>query len=167
MRGALIKLALGLMILGGSSARASWIHHFEVPKPPPPTLMSFASFLAGGPSLWSHTTPRIPRGMALSRNADGSLTSGLFLDFLLYRRALDSRRFDCHHPHIGPILASYLPPLPALTPPTPTPIPHPQVVGPPPLTRPATQQVPEPSSLLIAGVLLAGVGFVRRPRGSA
>jgi hypothetical protein len=159
MRGALFTLA-GLLWLGGSTAEAGRIHHFAVPKPPPPTHRSFASFLAAGPSFWAHATPRIPRGLAIPRNADGTFAPGLFLDYLLYRRALNPVRFDRHHPIIGPELASVLPPLPPVS----VPVAAPQTVGPPPLTPAAQQQVLEPSGLLIGGVILAGVAFVKRRR---
>lgn len=160
MRRALTKLAVTVVVLSGTTAQAGRIHHFAVPRPPPPTHLSFARFLAGGPSLWSHTTPRIPRGLALPRMADGLPAPGLFLDFLLYRRALNPRRFDHHHPIVGPLLASDLPALPPLS----VPVAFPQTVGPAPLIRPSTQRVPEPSGLLIGGVILAGVAFVRRWR---
>jgi len=146
--------------LGGPSVRAGRIPHVSVLKPPPATRLSFARFLEAGPGLWSHATPRVPRGLALRTTADGTLGSGPLLDYLLYRRSLGPSRFDAHHPHIGPVLAAYLPPLPVVS----VPMPAPQTVAPTHLTPPAIQQVPEPSSLVIGGVLLAGAIFVKRQR---
>ena len=166
LRCSMIALAM-VAGVGGSTAQASRIHHYAVQKSPAPSRLSFAQFLQAGPALWSHATPRVPSGLRLPRLADGSLAPTMLLEYLLYRRALDPSRFDAHHPCIAPILANYLPTLPALS--VPTIVPAAQIVGPAPLTRPATQQVPEPSTLMIGGVLLAGVALVkwRRTEGPA
>ena len=123
--------------------------------------ISFASFLAH-PSLWTHMTPRVPKGLSLAHNLDGTLAPSAFRDYLLYRRALDATRFDRYHPVIGPQLNPELPQLPMVTVP-PITAPAPQFV-PAPLTAPARQTVPEPSSLLIGVVMIAGVAYVKRRR---
>jgi hypothetical protein len=149
-----------IVALSGSSS-ASRTHHRDSDDTPHHRVArtSFANVLAH-PTLWSHLSPRVPRGLALSHNSDGTLAPSAFLDYLLYRRALNPARFDHYHPTIGPQLSTQLPALPTVTVPPITP-PAPQIV-PPPLTPPARQTVPEPSTLLLGTAMIAGVGYMRR-----
>ena len=124
--------------------------------------LPFEAFLEAGPTLWSHATPRLPHHpIPLRRDADGTPMAGLFLDYLLYRRALNPTRFDAHHRHISTALASVpFPTTPMIL--APSILSVPQIATPPAPMPPTTQTVPEPSSAMIALAMLAAAAAGRR-----
>ncbi len=121
----------------------------------------------------------------LSVNPDGTLPAIPFVQYLEWRHGLNARRFDRYHPTLGPILerdklvrSSVAPPSPSPSPPTAivpaslipptTPIPPitpitPSVTPTTPILSPELPPtVPEPTSGLIAGVLIGAAALARR-----
>ncbi len=99
--------------------------------------------------------------LAVSAAATGVLPQTPIVQYLMWRRSLNPARFDFYHPRLGPILQQNLitsvPPTVGgekITPPTP-PVTPPD--NPPP-------QVPEPSSLAIAVMLVSAAAWARRHR---
>ena len=149
-----------------TTAEAARLHSRRVDlddvRPPRPTKRSFNAFLHAGPALWSQATPRLPKGLKLALNPDGTPRPSLFLDLLRYRRSLAPARFDAHHPRIAPLLtlASVLPQFTAND----LPQAAPPAVSPTFLRRPETLSVPEPSSIVVVGLVFTVVALGRRRR---
>jgi hypothetical protein len=136
--------------------------------------------LAHGRTVWPLNL-RIPAGIHLTA-VNGLLPDVPLVAYLHWRRSLDPTRFDFFHPRIGPLLERDLllressistastplaqlvpPPVPSL-PPAP-PQPHPFVPGPPLPPTPPCPHTPEPSSALIATLLLGSGAWLRRNAG--
>lgn len=160
-RRALAAVALGLLLT--TPAQASAIHsnaHWKL-RTEASLGPQWQRFLAGGTTLWATTrAPAFPSGLVLA-TSNGLPVETPFVDYLLWRRALDPTRFDHYHPNVGPELAQLTTPTlttatnqsaGSLTTPTTT-NPQPQTV------------VPEPDAILVGLVLMtAALGWHWRGR---
>jgi hypothetical protein len=105
------------------------------------------------------TVPQALRNLRADSN--GLLPQTAFVRYLQWRRSLNPRRFDLYHPRMGPLIGRDQIIRNTITPQVITPPktnPQPQPLEPP--------KVPEPSSLAIAGCLVAAAWAGRRRRGS-
>jgi hypothetical protein len=141
-------------------------------------------YLSAGPETWAKThappfTPAIRTTIwdVLKTETQAQSLANPMIDYLLWRRSLNPRRFAANHPSLSPALAQLLstPSLPAgVPPPTFTPVPQsavsPQTVTPPPLVNPSPQTIspsaiPEPRSWILA-VGMTGLALWWRRRSS-
>ena len=163
-RVALAGLTVCALFLAADTAGASAIHrhHLIVVTGEASLGPAWARFLAGGTALWaSHRAPRFPSGLVLP-TSDGRLVDTPFVDYLLWRRALDPSRFDFYHPNVGPELAELLTP-PRITPHVSTAVSKKPHKVHPALVHPAPQSLPEPGTFVIA-LVLACAGLSCRGR---
>lgn len=122
----------------------------------------WTSYLSGGSALWSQAkAPQISaavhRAMVTAlQSADPRSTP--WVQYLLWRQGRNLARFNFYHPVLGPVLEQLPPPT---TPPTNPPAGG-EIIPPPSGGEPV---VPEPSSWLIAAILL-GAGLWWRSRTS-
>ena len=151
---ALAVASLGLLLM--TPAQASAIHSNAHWKLRTETSLGpqWQRFLAGGPSLWATTrAPAFPSGLVLA-TSNGLPVETPFVDYLLWRRALDPTRFDHYHPNVGPELAQ----LTSSTAATSSNLSAESLTAPP-TTNPQPQTVvPEPDAILV-GLLLATAGL--------
>ena len=101
---------------GGASAIRTLRSHAPSFRTEASLGSSWNHFLIGGPTLWEAVRPpRFPSHLVLSMR-NGNLVETPFLDYLVWRRNLNSARFDLVHPVIGPALGQLAPPAPPVIP---------------------------------------------------
>ncbi len=120
--------------------------------------------------------PNAVKLLSVMVEGEGGLPNNAFVQYLEWRHGLNVERFDANHPGLGPLLESSQLVTAAAVPPktsdaTPPILgqginPPPVVTSPPsksttPIIEGQAPQVPEPASLLIAGVMV-GSAFVAR-----
>jgi hypothetical protein len=187
------SLGLIVAVLAGSapgSANAAAVKKHLITPANERVFVAWTNFLSAGPQLWStkHApafTPAIQSTIwqILKTDTQGQSLANPMIDYLLWRRSLNPKRFTANHTRLSPALAQLLsaPSTPAgVPPPTFTPAPQattptattpiataPQTVSDPPLVPPVAQvapvAVPEPGSYLIA-VVMIGCGLWCRRR---
>jgi hypothetical protein len=191
-------LLLGLLVamLSGWAPRpanAAAVKKYVVTPANERVFVAWTNFLSAGPQLWStqHApsfTPAIKTTIWQILKTDTqeqSLTNPM-IDYLLWRRSLNPKRFTANHTRLSPALEQLLntpSTPPGVPPPTFTPVPQattsptqtptataPQTVSPPPLIPPAQQvapvAVPEPGSYVVAAVMIGwGLWWRRRLNG--
>ena len=190
------RLLLGLLVAalltsGSGPAHAAAVKKFVVTPANERVFVAWTHFLSAGPQLWSRKhapsfTPAIKTTIwqILKTDTQAQSLSNPMIDYLLWRRSLNPKRFTANHTRLSPALAQLLnapSTPPGVPPPTFTPVPQsttpttttpiataPQTVsGPPPLVPPATQvapvAVPEPASYIIAAAMI-GCGLWCRRR---
>jgi hypothetical protein len=185
---------------GHGRANAAAVKKYVITPANERVFVAWTNFLSAGPELWSarHAptfTPAIKSTIwqILKTDTQDQSLANPMIDYLLWRRSLDPKRFTANHTRLSPALAKLLQaPLtpPGVPPPTFTPSPQattpssnptptatapqnvtaPQTVSGPPLIPPATQiapvAVPEPGSYIVAVVMIGcGLWCRRRLRG--
>jgi len=197
-------LGLLVAVLAGSApgpANAAAVKKYVVTPANERVFVAWTNFLSAGPQLWSKKhaptfTPAITSTIwqILKTDTQGQSLANPMIDYLLWRRGLDPKRFTANHTRLSPALAQLLraPSTPAgVPPPTYTPVPQatptttptptltptpgvtaPQTVSGPPLIPPSSQvapvAVPEPGSYLVAAFMIGcGLWCRRRSRGPA
>ncbi len=129
---------------------------YETPALP----ASWNAFLSLGAEGWAMSRPpafSIPVRLAVWQILDGDpavAATNPMIDYLIWRRDLNTARFDRYHPFLGPRLPQLL--VPPLKPPTevpPGPEEVPPLTPPPPLNIP--DPVPEPNGLVVATLIAA------------
>jgi hypothetical protein len=157
-------------------------------------FVAWTKYLSAGPQVWSNKhapsfTPAITSTIwqILKTDTQAQSLANPMIDYLLWRRGLDPKRFTANHTRLSPALAQLLraPSTPAgVPPPTYTPVPQatttptttptstpiataPQTVSDPPLIPPSPQvapvAVPEPGAYIVAAFMI-GCGFWCRHR---
>jgi hypothetical protein len=189
------SLGLIVAVLAGSapgSADAAAVKKYVITPANERVFVAWTKYLSAGPQLWStkHApsfTPAITSTIwqILKTDTQGQSLANPMIDYLLWRRGLDPKRFTANHTRLSPALAQLLsaPSTPAgVPPPTYTPVPQatttptatptpiataPQTVSDPPLIPPSPQvvpvAVPEPGSYIVAAFMI-GCGFWCRRR---
>jgi hypothetical protein len=195
-------LLLGLLVavLSGSkpgSANAAAVKKYVITPANERVFVAWTNFLTAGPQLWSEKhapsfTPAIKSTIwqILKTDTQDQSLANPMIDYLLWRRGLDPKRFTANHTRLSPALAqllrdpatpasvpppTYTPDPQATTPPTSTPTPiatAPQTVSGPPLIPPSPQvapvAVPEPSTYIVAAFMIGcGLWCRRRLLGQA
>ena len=126
------------------------------------------AFLGLGPDGWaarqapSFTVPTRLAVWRMLEAASHSTSLDPMLEYLMWRRDLNSARFDRNHPFLGPRLGQLLRPPSPLVPPIDVPE-VPPITPPPSLVAP-DNPVPEPGGLLIAALASAWGLWRRRSR---
>jgi hypothetical protein len=180
---------------GPGPANAAAVKKYVITPANERVFVAWTNFLSAGPQLWSKRhapsfTPAIQSTIwqILKTDTQGQSLANPMIDYLLWRRALDPKRFTANHTRLSPALAQLLktPSTPAgVPPPTFTPVPQattptanapiataPQTVSDPPLVPPVAQvapvAVPEPGSYVVAVVMIGfGLWCRRRMNGSS
>jgi hypothetical protein len=197
-------LGLIVAVLAGSApgpAHAAAVKKHIITPANERVFVAWTHYLSAGPQRWStkHAPPFTPAIQStiwqiLKTDTQGQSLANPMIDYLLWRRGLDPKRFTANHTRLSPALAQLLsaPSTPAgVPPPTYTPVPQatttptttpittapqtataPQTVSDPPLVPPSPQvapvAVPEPGSYVIAAVMIGcGLWCRRRLRGPA
>ena len=192
-----LLLGLLLAVLAGSApgpANAAAVKKYVVTPANERVFVAWTNYLSAGPRLWSKKhapsfTPAITSTIwqILKTDTQGQSLANPMIDYLLWRRGLNPKRFTANHTRLSPALAQLLsaPSTPAgVPPPTYTPVPQatttptatptpiataPQTVSDPPLIPPSPQvapvAVPEPGSYIVAALMIGcGLWCRRRSR---
>src|SRR5260370_348675 len=101
-----------LAAIGGVPARGASIasylkHHASPPHIQATEVKALQTFLAGGPTHWAAALPpKFPNGLVIA-DSTGNLLNKPVVNYLIWKRDLNTAYFDARHPRVAPLFQQY------------------------------------------------------------
>jgi len=101
-----------LATIGGVPARGASIasylkHHASPPHIEAAEVKALQTFLAGGPTHWAVAKPpKFPNGLVIA-DSTGNLLNKPVVNYLIWKRDLNTAYFDARHPRVAPLFQQY------------------------------------------------------------